>query len=170
MDNQAGTVENVSPAEVALERDHAEETSPLEAKTLQSTPAASVTNASQLQTAAIEALFATKKHNSAAEQLEESVWAILEGEVRITTTLSKALMETIFRPDVEAIIKAALRENGLPGIRLVFLPATLEEKPKAAKKPRAGSAQARALDHPTVQEAQRLFNAEVTSVFDLRKD
>ena len=127
-------------------------------------------DAAQLQAAAVEALFATKKHNSAAEQLEETTWTITGGEVQIATTLSKPLMGTIFRPDVEAIIKTALREKGLPGVRLVFLPAALDTKPKAARKPRSGSAQAKALEHPTVQAAQKLFNAEVTNVFDLRKD
>ncbi len=126
--------------------------------------------AGQLQAAAVEALFATKKHNSAAEQLDESTWTIANGEVRISTTLSKPLMATIFRPDVEAIIKAALRERGLTAVRLVFMPAAIDDKPKAPKKPRTGSAQAKALEHPTVQAAQRLFNAEVTNVFDLRKD
>jgi DNA polymerase-3 subunit gamma/tau len=129
-------------------------------------------DAAQLQAAAVEALFETKKHNSAAEQLEETTWTIAGGEVQIATTLSKPLMATIFRPDVEAIIKTALREKGLGGVRLIFQPATLESKARAAapKKPRTGSAKAKALEHPTVQAAQRLFNAEVTNVFDLRKD
>ncbi|MGI4853847.1 MAG: DNA polymerase III subunit gamma/tau [Janthinobacterium lividum] len=129
-----------------------------------------LTDTAQLQAAAVEALFETKKHNSAAEQLEESTWVLANGEVQVSTTLSKSLMGTIFRPDVEAIIKTALRTKGLPGVRLVFIPAALNDRPKAPKKPRTGSAQAKALEHPTVQAAQRLFNAEVTNVFDLRKD
>ncbi len=127
-------------------------------------------SAAQLQSGAVEALFQTGKHNSAAEQLESSTWTLADGEVRIATALSKQLLGTIFRPDVEAIIKTALRSNGLPGAKLVFIPAALDEKPAAIKKPRTGSAQARALEHPTVQAAQKLFNAEVTNVFDLRKD
>ncbi len=123
-----------------------------------------------LQNAAVEALFETTKHNSAAEQLEASTWTLSDGEVRIATALSKPMIGTIFRPDVEAIIKTALRQRGLPAARLVFEPAALDAKPKALKKPRTGSAQARALEHPTVQAAQKLFNAEITSVFDLRKD
>jgi DNA polymerase-3 subunit gamma/tau len=135
-------------------------------------PTGASSDAAQFQAAAVEALFETKKHNSAAEQLEETTWTIADGEVQIATTLSKPLMATIFRPDVEAIIKTALREKGMAGVRIIFQPATLESKAKAAapKKPRTGSAQAKALEHPTVQQAQRLFNAEVTNVFDLRKD
>ncbi len=128
------------------------------------------TEASQLQAAAVEALFATRKNNSAAEQLEESTWTIANGDVHIATTLSKPMMATIFRPDIESIIKTALREKGLAGARIVFVPAALDDRPKAPKKPRTGSVQAKALEHPTVQQAQRLFNAEVTNVFDLRKD
>jgi DNA polymerase-3 subunit gamma/tau len=131
---------------------------------------APLSDVGQLQAAAVEALFETKKHNSAAEQLEESTWALANGEVQISTTLSKQLMATIFRPEVETIIKSALRQRGLAGVRLVFVPAALNDKPKEPKKPRTGSAQAKALEHPTVQAAQRLFNAEVTNVFDLRKD
>ncbi len=131
---------------------------------------APLNDVAQLQAAAVEALFGTRKHNSAAEQLEESTWTLNEGEVQIATALSNQLMGTIFRPEVEAIIKSALRQRGMAGVRLRFLPAALDEKPKAAKKPRTGSAQAKALEHPTVQAAQKLFNAEITNVFDLRKD
>ena len=131
---------------------------------------APLSDISQLQAAAVEALFDTKKHNSAAEQLEESTWTLTNGELQIATTLSKQLMGTIFRPEVETIMKAALRQRGLAGVRLVFVPAALDERPKVPKKPRTGSAQAKALEHPTVQAAQKLFNAEITSVFDLRKE
>ena len=128
------------------------------------------TEAAQLQAAAVEALFLTRKNNSAAEQLEESTWTLTNGEVHISTSLSKPMLATIFRADVEAIIKSTLREKGLAGAKLVFIPAALDNKPKAPKKPRTGSVQAKALEHPTVQAAQRLFNAEVTNVLDLRKD
>jgi len=123
-----------------------------------------------LQTAAVEALFAAGTHNSAAEQLQETTWTVADGELRIQTSLSKQLMSTIFRPDVEAILKGALRNKGVTGLRIVFLPGALETKPKTPKKPRTGSAQAKALEHPTVQAAQKLFNAEITGVFDLHRD
>jgi DNA polymerase-3 subunit gamma/tau len=138
-----------------------------------STPVATsgeAAGAAELQTAAVEALFATKKNNSAAEQLEESRWTIADGEVKIEVSLSKPMIGTIFRADVEAVIKAALREKGLTGVKLSFVPVTADSKPKEPKKPRTGSVQAKALDHPTVQKAQKLFNAEISTVFDLRKD
>jgi DNA polymerase-3 subunit gamma/tau len=54
-------------------------------------------------------------------------------------------------------------------LKLVLLPgvktAAAAKKPKAVK---TGSVQARALEHPIVQRAQTLFNAEIQSVIDLR--
>ena len=133
--------------------------------------ASSTTDASTLQAAAVEALFATGSQNSAAEQLEETTWIITNAEVHIQTSLSKPLMNTIFRADTQAIIRGAIASKGATGLKLTFLPGTAgAEKPKTARKPRTGSAQAKALEHPTVQAAQRLFNAEITNVFDLRKD
>ena len=134
------------------------------------TVTAGAAGTAELQTAAVEALFATKKNNSAAEQLEGSTWTIAGGEVKIEVSLSKPMIATIFRPDVEAIIKATLRERGVTGVRILFVPAAADSKPKGPAKPRTGSVQARALEHPTVQRAQTLFNAEISNVFDLRKD
>ncbi len=126
--------------------------------------------AAELQAAAVEALFAAKSHNAAAEQLEETTWTLGDGELRIQTSLSRQMMATIFRPDVEAILKGTLRSKGFTGTKVTFLAGTPEQKQTGPKKPRTGSAQAKALEHPTVQAAQRLFNAEVTNVFDLRRD
>ncbi len=133
-------------------------------------PTPQVAQAADLQAAAVEALFAAKTHNSAAEQLEETTWTLADGELRIQTSLSKQMMATIFRPDVEAILKGALRSKGFTGAKVSFLAGTPEQKSKTPRAPRTGSAQAKALEHPTVQAAQRLFNAEVTNVFDLRRD
>ena len=133
-------------------------------------PTPQAAGAADLQAAAVEALFAAKTHNSAAEQLEETTWTLADGELRIQTSLSKQMMATIFRPDVEAILKGALRSKGFTGAKVSFLAGTPEQKSKTPRAPRTGSVQAKALEHPTVQAAQRLFNAEVTNVFDLRRD
>ena len=54
--------------------------------------------------------------------------------------------------------------------RLTLLPgspsAGATKKPKTA---RTGSVQAKALEHPMVQQAQKLFNAEIQTVIDLRE-
>jgi DNA polymerase III subunit gamma/tau len=68
-------------------------------------------------------------------------------------------------------VKNALRSAGAGALKLVLLPgvkaAASTKKPRAAK---SGSAQARAMDHPVVQRAQTLFNAEIRTVIDLREN
>ena len=41
---------------------------------------------------------------------------------------------------------------------------------KAPKAARTGSVQAKAMEHPMVQHAQKLFGAEIQTVIDLRDD
>ena len=128
--------------------------------------------AEQLQSAAVEALFATKGQTSAAEELAESICTIASGEFRVQTTRSKQILGTIFRPETEQIIRTALRAKNVTGLKLVLLPGTTASS-AGAKKPRAaraGSAEQKAKEHPTVQAAMKLFNAEISKVFDLRKD
>ena len=134
-------------------------------------PVEEVAPTAPLQSAAVEALFAAGKLDSAAEQLQETTWTLAEGEIHIQTRLSKQMIATIFRPEVEAIVRSALRAQGSGGLRLVFLPGVADvDAAKKPRSPRTGSAEARALQHPTVQAAQKLFGAEVTNVFDLRRD
>jgi DNA polymerase III subunit gamma/tau len=74
----------------------------------------------------------------------------------------------VINAEAEKLVKAALREAGAGALKLVLLPGV---KTAAAKKPRAaktGSAQAKAMEHPFVQKAQTLFNAEIRTVIDLR--
>lgn len=96
--------------------------------------AASTTDATTLQAAAVEALFATGSQNSAAEQLEETTWTITNAEVQIQTSLSKPLMNTIFRADTQAIIRGAIAGKGATGLKLTFLPGTASaEKPSTLR-------------------------------------
>ena len=72
-------------------------------------------------------------------------------------------------PEAEKIARAALRHAGIT--KLTLLPGTATPVP--AKKPRparTGSVHSRALEHPMVQQAQKLFDAEVQTVIDLRED
>jgi DNA polymerase-3 subunit gamma/tau len=121
------------------------------------------------QHAACDAL--ADKFGMAAHSLEESEWTMAGHELRIQTTQPKPMMSIVFTPDVERVIKASLRTSGLGAFKLVLLagePAAAKmKKPRA---PRAGSVDAKAREHPLVQHAQKLFNAEVLSVQDLRKD
>ena len=127
--------------------------------------------ADQLRSAALEALFAAKGQTSAAERLEDADWVIADGELRIQTDINPATLKLLVRAETEQIIKGALRAKDAAGLRLVILPAdpAVKLSEKKAKPAREGSVQSLAMNHPTVQQAQKLFNAEVTNVRDLRK-
>jgi DNA polymerase-3 subunit gamma/tau len=128
-------------------------------------------SAESLQRAAVDALSATKNQDTAADALDNAEWTVAEGEVRVQTDLSKTMLPMVVNSEAEKLVKNALREAGAAAMRLLLLPGT--KNAAAAKKPRAaksGSAQAKAMEHPIVQRAQTLFNAEIRSVIDLREN
>jgi DNA polymerase III subunit gamma/tau len=134
------------------------------------TPASSGQPADDYQRAAVEALQNASGQTTASEALEDAVWTIEANELRVQTEISKSMLSMVVNADAEKIVKAALREAGAGTMKLVLLPGTATA---GAKKPRAvktGSMQAKAMEHPIVQQAQRLFNAEVRNVIDLRED
>jgi len=121
----------------------------------------------QTQQRVIEALRCAKQ-SSAADALEDSVWTSAEDEVRVQTELSKVMLPVVLNAEAEKILRATAREAGIA--RLTLLPgipsAGAAKPPKPA---RTGSVQAKALEHPMVQQAQKLFDAEIQSVIDLRE-
>ena len=137
-----------------------------------STPVASAgSSAEKLQRIAVEALMNAKSQTSAADALADAEWAIENGEIRVQTELSKTMLPMVVNPEADKIVRAALRNADTGSLKLVLLPGTAatsaEKKPKPA---RTGSAQAKALDHPIVQQAQKLFDAEIRNVIDLREN
>ena len=123
--------------------------------------------AEALQQAAVEALTNAKGQDSAADALDDAEWSVDSSEVRVQTGVSKTMLPMVVNPEAEKIVKAAIRDAGAGTLKLVLLPGTVG----AAKKPRAaksGSAQAKAMEHPVVQQAQKLFQAEIRTVIDLR--
>jgi DNA polymerase-3 subunit gamma/tau len=131
----------------------------------------SLHSAAALQKLATEALTGAKSQTSAADALEDAEWTVAGGEIRVQTELSKTMLPMVVNPEAEKIVRAALRDAGAGALKLVLLPgapvAAAAKKPRAAK---TGSAQARALEHPIVQRAQTLFNAEIRNVIDLREN
>ena len=125
----------------------------------------SLHSAEALQEAAIGALTGVRNQDSAVDALSDAEWVVADGEVRVQTELSKTMLPMVINAETEKLVKAALLGAGL---KLVLLPGVKVEgakkKPKVAK---TGSAQAKALEHPVVQRAQTLFNAEIRSVIDL---
>jgi DNA polymerase-3 subunit gamma/tau len=124
--------------------------------------------ASDPQQAVVEAL-ATAKLTSAADAMADAAWTIANGEANVQTELSKTMLPVVMNPEAEKIARSALRAAGIH--KLTLLAGTAA--PAAAKKPRparTGSVHAQALEHPMVQQAQKLFHAEVQTVIDLRDD
>jgi DNA polymerase-3 subunit gamma/tau len=123
----------------------------------------------KLQRVAIEALAGLKNQDTAAEALEDATWTVEAGEVRVQTGVSKAMLGVVVNPEAEKVVRAALRLAGAGALKLALLPGTataVEKKPRVAK---TGSVQAKAMEHPIVQQAQRLFQAEIRNVIDLRE-
>ncbi|QNI35299.1 DNA polymerase III subunit gamma/tau [Edaphobacter albus] len=126
-------------------------------------------SAEDLQRCSIEALSGAKSQGSAADALGDAEWMIAGDELRVQTELSKTMLPMVINTDADRIVRAALRGAGAGHLKLVLLPGTANTS--AAKKPKpvkSGSVQAKAMEHPVVQQAQRLFNAEIRNVIDLR--
>lgn len=125
-------------------------------------------NAEVWRTVAVDALRAAKSQGSGADALEDADWVVAGNELRVQTSVSKAMLGMLMNAEAEKIVQAALRGAGAK-LKLVLLPgvagAVAEKKVRA---PRSGSVQAKAMEHPVVQEAQRLFHAEIRTVIDLR--
>ena len=120
------------------------------------------------QQTVVDALAAAKL-SSAADAMADAVWTIADGEARVQTELSKTMLTVVINAEAEKIVRTTLRAAGIP--KLTLLPGAAA--PAAQKKPRAarsGSVQAKAMEHPMVQQAQKLFHAEIQTVIDLRPD
>jgi len=126
-------------------------------------------SAEELQRIATDALMNAKSQGSAADALSDAEWSVEDGEIRVQTELSKTMLPMVVNPEADKIVRTALRNAGAGALRLVLLPgnasASATKKPKPA---RTGSVQAKALEHPVVQQAQKLFDAEIRNVIDLR--
>ncbi len=147
------------------------ETSQLIASTLPGT-APETTGLAGLRTAIVAALMNTKGQTSAAEQLEDAAWTLGNGTLEIQTTLSKTMLPVLINAEADKIIRSTLREHGPAGLTFKLLPGTAATNGTAAKTTRAaqaGSAAELAEKHPLVQEARRLFSADISNVIDLRE-
>lgn len=133
------------------------------------TQSESSSSAENLQRVAIEALSGAKSQGSAADALADAEWTIAGDEIRVQTELSKTMLPMVINAEADRIVRTALRSTGAGHLKLVLLSgATNSGSTKKAKPVRTGSVQAKAMEHPVVQQAQRLFNAEIRNVIDLR--
>jgi DNA polymerase-3 subunit gamma/tau len=69
----------------------------------------------------------------------------------------------------EKIVRAVLRNAAIPKFTLLPAAAAAPAAAKKVRPARSGSVQAKALEHPMVQQAQKLFQAEIQTVIDLRE-
>jgi DNA polymerase-3 subunit gamma/tau len=115
----------------------------------------------------VEAL-TTAAQTSASEALADAAWTLADGEARVQTGLSKTMLPVVINPDAEKIARAALRDVGILKLTLPAA-ATHAAAAKQSRPARSGSVQAKALEHPMVQQAQKLFHAELQTVIDLRE-
>ncbi len=124
---------------------------------------------SRLQQAAVDALSAARSQSTAADAIADSEFTLTGSSLTIQTAVSKTLLPTVLNPEAEKILRASI--NALsPGVTIQILagaPAAKSAAPKKLRAAASGSATARAMEHPIVQEAQRLFNAEIRNVIDL---
>jgi DNA polymerase-3 subunit gamma/tau len=131
----------------------------------------SLHSAEGLQKAAVAALISAKSQETAADAMADAEWLVAEGEVRVQTEISKTMLPMVINAEAEKLIRNALRDSGAGALKLVLLPGVKKaEGEKKVRAPKSGSAQAKAMEHPIVQRAQTLFNAEIRTVIDLREN
>jgi DNA polymerase III subunit gamma/tau len=122
-----------------------------------------------LQSKLVSALAAVKGQQSASDAIDDATFSLNGDILQIQTTVSKTTLSVVINAEAERILKAVLRQAD-PALKLTLLPG--EPAAKGAKKtPRSapkGSATELAENHPLVQQAKRLFSAEISSVIDLR--
>jgi DNA polymerase-3 subunit gamma/tau len=126
-------------------------------------------SAEEFQRLAVEALQAASRQETAADAMHDALWTVVGGEIRVQTEVSKTMLPIAVNADAEKIIKAALRAHGAGALKLVLLPGSASSEKKKPRAAKAGSAEDLAAKHPVVQQAQRLFNAEIRNVIDLRE-
>jgi len=117
---------------------------------------------------AVVAALAAARQSSAADAMADAVWTVADGEASVQTELSKTMLPVVMNADAEKIVRSTLRDAGVS--RLTVLAGAATAAAKKRRPARTGSIHAKALEHPMVQQAQKLFDAEIQTVIDLRED
>jgi DNA polymerase-3 subunit gamma/tau len=79
------------------------------------------------------------------------------------------MLPVILNADAEKILKAVLRDQAATlNLKLLAGVAVTKASPKKPRVAASGSVAEMAEKHPMVQEARRLFSAEISNVIDLR--
>jgi DNA polymerase-3 subunit gamma/tau len=141
---------------------------PVPAVTVEPSPAANL-DLGALQSTLVSALAAVKGQQSASEQIEDSTLKLNGNTLEIHTTLSKTMLPVVLNADAERTMKGVLRDQS-NSLILKLIPGapTAAAGPKKPRQAASGSVAEMAEKHPMVQEARRLFSAEISNVIDLR--
>ncbi len=132
-------------------------------------PTETVLNLEMLQNAVVDALAAAKGQQSASDKLADATFAASADALTIQTTVSPTMLPLLINADALNIIKSVLAKHNVK-LRLNLLPgeAGTVAAPKPKRAAAAGSVNELAEKHPIVQQAKKLFSAEIRNVIDLR--
>ncbi|RRA49404.1 DNA polymerase III subunit gamma/tau [Acidipila sp. EB88] len=111
-------------------------------------------------------------HTTAAVLLGNGNWVETPEMVRIEVSAKKTMLGLTMNPEAEKVVRAAIRPfTGQPPRPVQWFPGEgggTRSTAAAARPAATGSVQALAMENPLVQQAKKLFQAEVRSVVDLR--
>jgi len=117
---------------------------------------------------AIVSALAQQGHASASQLISTARFTLEATSLRIEVPgLGKKMLALTVNAAAEKIIKQELQRLGGPA-RFMVIPGEGVAATTPIAAPAAGSIQQTALEHPMVQRAKEIFNAEVRSVVDLR--
>ena len=144
---------------------------------LSASPAPSADDGSPPPTVGVEAwrervtgaLSAARSQGAAADAMAEADWTMGDGALRIQTAVSATMLPMVVNAEAEKIVRSTLREAGAGAVKVEILAGASRPaaEPKRTSRAGSGSAQAKAEQHPIVQQAQKLFRAEIRKVIDL---
>jgi len=117
---------------------------------------------------AVCAALSSGGHTSASSLLSNGMWTLDGTSLRIEVgSMGKKMLSLTVNAAAEKIIRQELQKLGAPS-RFMVVPGAGGGPPQAAAAIPTGSVQQQAMEHPLVQRAKELFNAEIRSVVDLR--
>ncbi len=117
---------------------------------------------------AITSALAQQGHGSASQLISTARFTLEATSLRIEVPgIGKKMLALTVNAAAEKIIRQELQRLGGPA-RFMVIPGEGVAATSAVAAPVAGSIQQTALEHPMVQRAKEIFNAEVRSVVDLR--
>ena len=117
---------------------------------------------------AIVAALGQQGHASASQLISTARFTLEPTSLRIEVPgIGKKMLALTVNAAAEKIIKQELQRLGGPA-RFMVIPGEGVAATTPVAAPAAGSIQQAALEHPMVQRAKEIFNAEIRSVVDLR--